>query len=599
MFIFDHQSEFYRYPQGGIEEEHQIKLKIFLKKSLSFRPTVKIKKRHDYINEHYDTILMEWIGAYKSYDLYQAKFKIKDFGQYYYFFDLDDTQSINNQGSQLPKHELVIYKKNYNTPEWLKGGIIYHIFVDRFYKNKSLHKDGKIVIRDDWGDIPNYLPDNEGEILNNDFFGGNLDGIREKLPYIKSLGVSAIYLSPIFDAYSNHKYDTGDYFSVDPMFGDENSLVKLCKEAETHGIGIILDGVFNHTGSDSIYFNKYVHYDSLGAYQSKESPYYSWYMFKNWNKDYESWWGIHTLPTVNKANESYIDFITGKNGVLKYWQRKGIKGWRLDVADELPDAFLEKIRAAVKEQDNEAYLVGEVWEDAANKYSYSKLKGYFCGKQLDSVTNYPLKDAIIEYVKNRNCNSLYETMNFIMEKYPPQTVNSLMNILGTHDTARILSVLGKQPVPKSKDLMAQCKLNRRELLKAMMLLKIAALLQFTLPGVPCVYYGDEVGLEGLQDPFSRRCFPWGRENKYILSYYRALSRLRKNTLFAEGKYKCLIHEDGVFAFKRYDEKNKLIIAVNLSHKPITVNTNEHMTDFFTKRKSNSFILKSGRFLALQ
>lgn len=597
--MFDHQSEFYRYPQGGIEENQQIELKIYIKKSMNFRPTVKIEKRHDYVTEQYDTILMEWIGAYKCYDLYQAKFKIKDFGQYYYYFVLNDEYSGDEQACQLPKYELVIYKKGYETPKWLKGGIIYHIFVDRFYKSKQLHKGGNNVIRDDWGGIPNYLPDKDGEILNNDFFGGNLDGIREKLPYIKSLGVSAIYLSPVFDAYSNHKYDTGDYFSVDPMFGDENSLEELCKETDSLGISIILDGVFNHTGSDSIYFNKYGNYDSIGAYQSKDSPYYSWYMFKNWNKDYESWWGIHTLPTVNKADENYIDFITGEEGVLKYWQKKGVKGWRLDVADELPDSFLEHLRTAVKEQDNDAYIVGEVWEDAANKYSYSKLKGYFCGKQLDSVTNYPLKDAIIEYVKNRNCNPLYETMNFIIEKYPPQTVNTLMNILGTHDTARIISVLGKTHFPKNKDIMSQFKLNRREHLRAMTLLKIATLLQFTLPGVPCVYYGDEVGLEGLQDPFNRRCYPWGKENKYILSYYKALARLRKNNLFAEGKYKCLIHDDGVFAFKRYDDKSKLIVAINLSQKPITINTNEHMTDFFTKRNGNSFTLKSERFLVLQ
>lgn len=591
MFKFDNQSEFYRYPQGGIEANQSVELKIYIKKSFIGTPIIQIEKRYDYNNQFYKTVPMEWIGTDKTYNLYKAVFSIKEYGQYYYKFILDE----NNVSQQ---YELLIYKENYKTPEWIKGGIIYHIFVDRFYRTKMLKKYGDVKIRNDWGGTPNYLPEKDGVIKNNDFFGGNLNGIKEKLPYLSSLGVTALYLSPIFDAYSNHKYDTGDYFSIDPMFGDENSFIKLCKKAESYGINIILDGVFSHTGVDSVYFNKYKHYNSIGAYQSKDSLYYDWYLFNNWNDDYASWWGIKTLPTINKNSKSYINFIAGENGVLKYWQKRGVKGWRLDVADELPNEFIENLNIATKEQNNEIFIVGEVWEDASNKFSYGKLKEYFCGNQLDSVTNYPLKNAIIHYVKHNDCNLLYKTMNLIVEKYPPQTVNCLMNILGTHDTARILTVLGSSDTPATKQEKAIYKLNQENLEKGIQLLKIASLLQFTLPGVPCIYYGDEAGVEGFEDPFNRACYPWGNENEELLNHYKLLSELRKNKLFIDGKYECIIHHEGTFVFKRYNTEQKVIVAVNLSDEIITLKLKENMKEFFSNKINNTFELNSNTYLVL-
>lgn len=590
MFIFDSQSEFFRYPLGGVRARQQIEIKIYVKKSFVQSPVIRIEKRHDYNILFYKEVSTEWIGTEKSYDLYKGTFSINDCGQYYYKFIL-----CENIESQL--HELLIYEENYATPQWIKGGIIYHIFVDRFSKIKDLNKNRDIIMREDWGGIPNFLPDEEGEIKNNDFFRGNLEGIKEKLPYLSDIGATALYLSPIFDAYSNHKYDTGDYLSIDPMFGNEGSFTELCKKAEDYGIGIILDGVFSHTGVDSIYFNKYGHYSSLGAYQSQSSPYYGWYIFNKWKDDYASWWRIMTLPEVNKTCEDYINFITGESGVLKYWQKRGAKGWRLDVADELPDEFIEKLRLTVKKQDNEAFIVGEVWEDAANKFSYGRLKKYFCGKQLDSVTNYPLRSAIIDYVKNKDCSLLYSTMNFIIEKYPPQAVNCLMNILGTHDTARILTVLGCSEAPQKKDEKATYKLSREESEKGTRLLKVASLLQFTLPGVPCIYYGDEAGVEGFEDPFNRICFPWGNENKEILGHYKMLSKLRKNKLFAEGKYKCLLHETGIFVFERYHGNEKIIIAVNMSENTVTLNLKEIMKEYYGST-GNSFNLSNEEYLIL-
>lgn len=588
MYIFNSQSEFFRHPQGGIKSNETITFKILVNRK-NTGPELLIEKRHDYDRIFYDKIKMDWISCEKNHDIYRAKISVKEYGHYYYSFIFDDKKSQD--------YELLIYDEDYITPDWPKGGIIYHIFVDRFFRRIIRAKKGAIIRK--WGEIPQYLPDEKGQVLNNDFFGGNLDGIEEKLPYIASLGVSIIYLSPIFEAYSNHKYDTGDYHKIDPMFGTETSLKRLISEAKKYGINVILDGVFSHTGDDSIYFNKYGRYNSTGAYESKDSPYYHWYTFNNWNNDYISWWGIKTLPEINENNSSYLDFITGEKGVLNHWQKTGVMGWRLDVADELPDEFIEKLRGSVKSYNKDALIIGEVWEDASNKYSYDKLKKYLCGKQLDSVTNYPLRDGIIDYVKNKDCTLLYNIMNKIMETYPSHTVNCLMNVLGTHDTERILTILGSESIPSSKSEMAESELSEAELKQGCMMLKIAVLLQMTLPGIPCIYYGDEAGMEGWKDPFNRKCYPWGYENKDILDYYIFITKLRKtNKVFAEGKYKCLIHDKGVFVFQRYDENEKIIIAVNLSQKGITLKLKEDMIEYTSNKKDNIFNIEKEDFIVL-
>ncbi len=609
MYIFDNQSEFHRFPQGGIACGHEIQLKIYIKKSSGLIPSILIEKRNNYDSLFHDEIAMQWAGTEKNYNLYAGIFKLNEAGYYFYSFILKDNPADKDgfetrQIGSSKKYELLIYSRDYSTPDWIRGGIIYHIFVDRFYRTETLTKNrpansiNTIELRNDWGGTPRYLPDENGKIKNNDFFGGNLKGIEEKLPYLSELGVTVLYLSPVFDAYSNHKYDVGDYFSIDPMFGDEKSLSCLCSKAEKFGISIILDGVFSHTGDDSIYFNKYGSYSSTGAYQSRHSPYCGWYNFNRWNDDYVSWWGIPTLPTINKDCKSYIDFITGKDGVLKHWQKKGVKGWRLDVADELPDSFLEHLKNSVKIQDPEAFIVGEVWEDASNKFSYGILKKYFLGNQLDSVTNYPLKDAIIEYVKTGDCSMLNYTVNYIIEKYPPQTVSCLMNILGTHDTARILTVLGSEKTPESRKERAEYKLSSDEKKRGIQHLKIASLLQFTLPGIPCIYYGDEAGIEGFEDPFNRACFPWGSENTEILNHYKLLSILRKNKLFTDGKYKNIICDKEVFAFERYNEYERIIIAANTSEEDVILNTAKDMIQYPTGKTGRTFALSSKDFLIL-
>lgn len=459
--------------------------------------------------------------------------------------------------------QLTVFSDNYTTPDWIKGGVFYHIFVDRFFKaGNHPHKPGT-VFRSDWGGVPNYLPDENGTIRNNDFFGGDLDGVIMKLPYLSDLGVTCIYLSPIFEAASNHKYDTSDYMKIDPAFGNERTLKQLCDQADELGIKIICDGVFNHTGDDSVYFDRYGNYGSNGAYNSKQSPYYPWFSFSNWPEEYESWWGIKTLPQVNEDNPEFQYYILGDDGVLKHWMRTGISGWRLDVADELPEDFLRKLRESVKDENPEALIIGEVWEDATTKIAYGHRRHYFDGSQLDAVMNYPFKNAIIDYLRSGNSEYLAETVETICENYPKPALDSLMNGLGTHDTARILTVLGGKNYD-TRDERANARLSAEEKALAKKKLTLAAVLQCTLPGVPCIYYGDEAGVEGYEDPFNRRCYPWGKADDEIQAMYREIIKIRRNSpVFSGGEYKTLSSDNGVYAFMRKKNGCRVLVAINV------------------------------------
>ena len=335
----------------------------------------------------------------------------------------------------------------------------------------------------------------------------------------------------------------------------------------------MLDGVFNHTGDDSRYFNRYGRYPEIGAYQSKDSPYADWYSFYEFPEGYESWWGIATLPAVNENSESYQNFILGKNGVLKNWIKHGIMGWRLDVADEIPDFFLSLLRTSVKEENSDAVIIGEVWEDASNKIAYSVRRKYLQGNELDSVMNYPLKDAIINFMQTCNTTMLRETIFRLIDNYPKQTLDSLMNILGTHDTPRILTVLGNQ-VCETKEQMEVARLNDEAKKSAKAKLKMAALLQFTLPGVPCIYYGDEIGMEGDRDPFCRKCYDWENADEDLHTYYRNLGKIRQNDLkgvFSEGVYREIYADAACLVFERKTNSNYVYIFVNCSNRNYNIN----------------------------
>lgn len=440
-------------------------------------------------------------------------------------------------------YQLTVYRADFTTPNWFSEGVTYHVFVDRFFRGGRedlMSLDERYTIHKSMEDIPDWKPDKKGKITNMDIFGGDLLGVIQKLPYLKSLGVKTIYLSPVFEASSNHKYNTGDYCKIDPHFGTTKDLADLCKEAKKQDMAVILDGVFNHTGSDSRYFNKEGRYEEEGAYQTPASRYYKWYRFSKYPDRYDCWWGIDTLPSVNELETSFLNFITeGEESVIARWMAQGVAGWRLDVADELPDLFIEKLRERVRKSNASGLLIGEVWEDASNKISYGVRRSYLLGKGLDGVINYPAREAIISFVTGTiNAGEFVDRILSLQENYPPCAFASLMNILGTHDTERILTVLGIEPdqwkMPKEEKAVFLLDSEKREL--AIGRLKMAALLQYLLPGSPCLYYGDEAGMEGFEDPFNRRFFPWGKEDKEMLKWYRILGALkRQNSALHKGK----------------------------------------------------------------
>ena len=363
------------------------------------------------------------------------------------------------------------------------------------------------------------------------------------------------------------------------MFGTESDFKELVEKADEMGIKIILDGVFNHTGDDSLYFNKYGNYDSVGAYQSKDSEYRNWYL---WNDDgsYKSWWGIDILPCTNKDNEEFLDFICDK--VIKKWIEAGIYSWRLDVADELNDKLLDRIRKSAKEANPECLIIGEVWEDASNKIAYGQRRRYLQGKQLDSVMNYLFKNAIIDYVKTGNASIIKNTVEEVLKNYPKQCTDVLMNFLGTHDTRRILTVLGCDEFPKTKEEEAKLELSEEQYELAVKRLKPALVLVMFLPGVPCIFYGDEAGTEGGRDPLNRRYFPWRKENTEILDYVRTLGKIRtENEDFKDGEFSLICAEQGVFAFRRRDTA----IVVNISDEDVRFD--KAYTNYITEKSCDS------------
>lgn len=515
---------------------------------------------------------------------YSISFKINETGLYYYTFYIEDEGYIScgkmemGEITEFPRGFLLtVYAKNYKTPNWFKGGIMYQIFPDRFYKVGTMPDINGRIRRADWGGTPSFRPNEKGKVLNNDFFGGNFKGIEKKLPYLKELGVTTIYLNPIFEASSNHRYDTSNYLKIDPFLGSEKSFQSLINKGKENDIRFILDGVFNHTGDDSVYFNKYGKYPSVGAYQSKDSPYYNWYKFYDFPNHYASWWGIDILPETNEESPEYQKFIFEEGGVLKKWLSFGIGGYRLDVADELPDFFLKKLRKSVKESNQDAIIIGEVWEDASNKIAYSKRREYLQGYELDSVMNYPLKEAIIGYIQTEKAEKVVECIRLLINHYPKQTVDCLMNILGTHDTARILTVLGGIYCKSKEEMnLPTAYLSPENKEKVIEKLKFAVVLQYTLPGVPCIYYGDENGAEGHIDPFCRRCFDWKHLNKNLIDFYKKLGAIRKKykTVFATGDFKEVIVEDGLFIFKRQNKKHSIYVFVNNCSKSYSLKLNK-------------------------
>lgn len=556
--MHDSQSIVYRRPFGAVEEGQKVKLSIDIEKEivvaielLQFDGTkVNMGMEKEYLNS----------GNYR----YSIEIDTEDalgvLGYYFILIDGYDRVYYGNNDEHLGgigqiytynpvPYQITIYKKS-NLPDWYKEGIIYQIFVDRFCNGND---DGSInnpkknsFIYGRWDDTPVYIKDYQGRTIRWDFYGGNIRGIIKKLDYIKSLGVNIINLSPIFKSSSCHKYDAGDYDIIDEMFGTEEDFKELCEKAKSKDIKIILDGVFSYTSSDSRYFNKAGNYDEIGAYQSPNSKYHNWYKFNRYPYGYECWWGIEGRPNINVMHNSYIDFLVNRDdSIIKKWIDLGASGWRLNVTDELPDEFIEIIRDRLDTLDKETVLIGDVWDDASNKISYSKKRRYLYGKEIQSVTNYPLRESLINFTRGYiKSDKLKKKVMSLYENYPREVFLGNINLIGTSDTERILTVL---------DGNIRC-------------LKIIVALQFTIPGVPLIYYGDETGVTGGKDPDNRKSYPWENEDVDLIGFYKRIAQIRNGQdALKKGDFNIFDIEEDIFAFERVYENERIVVVVNISN----------------------------------
>lgn len=553
---------------------------------------------------------MRFEKSENGFSVYTADYVFDAAGIYYYRFEMRNRDGVwyygrgeNGEsvcGENLPEWQLTVYKSSYKTPDFAKGNIIYHVFVDRFNRADGVKTKRKYRLHESFSESPEVVSA-DGKYYADDFFGGNFNGIREKLDYLEELGVGIIYLSPIFKAYSNHRYDTGDYLKVDELLGTEDDFKRLLDAAHEKGMKIILDGVFNHSGADSLYFNKFGTYDSLGAYQSKSSPYYDWYYFKKFPDEYACWWGCDNVPDLNKSNKDYRALVFGKNGVVEKWQKLGADGWRLDVVDELPIDFVNLLIKKIKSVNKDALVIGEVWEDASTKVSYGELRPYLLGDQLDGTMNYPFMNAIIAYVRDSDEKFFKDTVQSILENYPKETVYCLMNSLGTHDTVRIINALSDVRAHGwSKTHKLGYKLPDSEYEKAKKKLYLASVLQFTLPGIPSIFYGDEAGLQGFDDPINRRPYPWGSEDKEILAHYKKLGRIRReNRAVFSGGFN-MRDENGLVAYERASGDDEILIAVNAGADGKTLFINKEYTSLYNNKEYKDVVdVPGGSFVILK
>ena len=531
-----------------------------------------VKARFEFRNDETVTLPMPWAGLDGDRDLFSYELDTAGYlGLVWYSFRLE---RLDGKCLELPERQLTVYDGTAEVPAWFGEGVTYQIFPDRFRRTSVPDPTGMVggrSVHTGWFEEPVWRPDERGEVRNRDFFGGSLAGVVEKLDYLQSLGVETLYFCPIFEAPENHRYGTGDYEKIDPMLGTNEDFSLLCAAARARGMRVMLDGVFNHQGFVSKYFNGDGSYPDLGAHQSKESPYYNWYHFSHWPDRYESWWGIYSLPAVNESEPSYVDYIIeNENSIVRRWLEAGADGWRLDVADELPDEFVGKLHAAARAVKPEAVIIGEVWEDGSNKVAYGVRRKHLLGGYLDGLMNYPFRSALLTWLLSHNAGAFRETMETLRENYPPAAFYSAMNSLGTHDTPRILTLLGVggDCGGESKEWRSTYRLTPEQRALGVQRLRLASLVQYAFPGSPTTYYGDEAGMEGFEDPFNRRTFPWGSEDQDLTAWYTALGKARKELApLRKGDIAYVRAEGAVLAFTRTWEGDSVLCAANAGDRP--------------------------------
>ena len=506
------------------------------------------------------------------YETWTAAFALDDPDLYFYFFQIttkNESFRLLKQGDDTNMEDgdwwqVSVIAEEFAVPSALEGAVMYQIFPDRFAKAGQADLHDKLQpywIHSSTHDVPVWQPNERGEVTNNDFFGGNFAGMCEKLDYLHDLGVEVLYLNPIFMAWSTHRYDTYDYARIDPMLGTEDDFRHFCNEAHERGMKVILDGVFSHVGDRSPYFQS--------AISDPNSPYRSWFQFQHYPDRYTSWWGITTLPCVNKMDPAFLDYIIdGPYSIAVRWLMAGADGWRLDVVDELPDEFVLRLRRRIRQVKPGAILIGEVWEDASNKIAYDRRRRYFVDNELDGVMNYPLQKAILRYVRRENDGAEFgQQVMTLAENYPPHVLNACMNLLSTHDTPRAINAL-LDPHDGSRDDLARRHFSPEQITWGKELLRLAAFLQFTMPGAPCIYYGDEAGMTGYRDPFNRGFYPWGEEDVNLQAFYRALARLkRENPALKTGRVEVITASNGRVQFLRQSAGQTAMVFCNASREP--------------------------------
>ena len=455
-----------------------------------------------------------------------------------------------------------------STPKWVRDAIFYQIFPDRFAKSER-NPAGKLPF-ESWDSPPTHYG----------FKGGDLYGVIEKLDYLQELGINAIYFNPVFSSASNHRYHTYDYYNVDPLLGGNDALKKLIKEAHKRDIRVVLDGVFNHASRGFWQFN---HVLETG----NASPYRDWFYFdeerlkgnKHWgayptpheekelqNQDsltaigYKAWWNLPALPKLNTTTPAVREFIFD---VAEYWIKFGIDGWRLDVPAEIDDdEFWREFRKRVQAANPDAYIVGEIWHEAQR---------WLQGDQFDAVMNYLITAVSLNFFAAEKMNlqiihqagglkdrirpmKAYDFANEldrILNLYPRDITYAQLNLLDSHDMPRFLS----------------CVNGDKEALK------LAWLFMFMIPGAPCIYYGDEIGVDGGHDPECRKSFPWDEDlwDKELLDFVKACTRMRKKyAALRRGDYKRLYAEGEVMAFSRSHKDETIIIIFNVSNEEKTI-----------------------------
>lgn len=520
----------------------------------------------------YLNVPMAKTAATELYETWTAAFALDDPDLYFYFFQIttkNESFRLLKQGDDTNMEDgdwwqISVIAEEFAVPSALEGAVMYQIFPDRFAKSGQADLHDKLQpywIHSNTHDIPVWQPNERGEVTNNDFFGGNFAGMCEKLDYLHDLGVEVLYLNPIFMAWSTHRYDTYDYARIDPMLGTEDDFRHFCNEAHERGMKVILDGVFSHVGDRSPYFQS--------AISDPNSPYRSWFQFQHYPDRYTSWWGITTLPCVNKMDPAFLDYlIDGPYSIAARWLMAGADGWRLDVVDELPDEFVLRLRRRIRQVKPSAILIGEVWEDASNKIAYDRRRRYFVDNELDGVMNYPLQKAILRYVRRENDGAEFgQQVMTLAENYPPHVLNACMNLLSTHDTPRAINAL-LDPHDGSRDDLARRHFSPDQIIWGKELLRTAAFLQFTLPGAPCIYYGDEAGMTGYRDPFNRGFYPWGEEDTNLQAFYRALARLkRENPALKTGRVEFITASNGRVQFLRQNAGQTAMVFCNASREP--------------------------------